>query len=266
MNFPKRFLVLLLLTLSSFGSFAQDAVNNYKYIIVPTKYGFLKEIDQYQLNSLTKFLFNKYGFTAFLNNETLPSDLQANRCLALYADVTEEKGGLFKTKLQIDLKSCDGKIIESSQVGESREKSYDTAYNQALRDAFETFQYMGYVYEPVSGANQTTATVTETSPVTSNSVTESTPVVATSAAVSNTIKSDPSTVAETETLYAQPLDKGFQLVDRTPKVVMILLETSKPDVFVVKGSDAIVYKENGIWYYSHNDGTSIASKSLNIKF
>ncbi|WP_053991445.1 hypothetical protein [Mangrovimonas sp. TPBH4] len=266
MNFYKRLLLLVSINLFAFGSFAQDAVNNYKYIIIPTKYEFLKANDEYQLNSLTKFLFNKYGFTAFFNNETLPADLQSNRCLALYANVTQIKGGLFKTKLQIDLKNCDGKVIESSQVGESREKSYDTAYTMALRDAFETFQYMGYVYEPVSGASQSVVPVTETTPVTSNTVKENTTTVAASASVSNTVKSTPSAVGETETLYAQALDKGYQLVDRTPKVVMVLLETSKADVFVVKGSDAIVYKENGTWYYSHNDGTSVNSKTLNIKF
>lgn len=266
MNFYKRLLLLVSISLFSIGSFAQDAVNNYKYIIVPTKYEFLKANDEYQLNSLTKFLFNKYGFTAFFNNETLPADLQSNRCLALYANVTQIKGGLFKTKLQIDLKNCDGKLIQSSKEGESREKEYGKAYTMALRDAFETFQFMDYTYELVSGASQSVMPVTEAAPITSNTVKENTTAVAASASVSNTIKPAPSSVTETETLYAQALDKGYQLVDRTPKVVMVLLETSKTDVFVVKGSDAIVYKENGTWYYSHNNGASVSSKTLNIKF
>ncbi len=29
-------------------------LNNYKYVLVPKKFDFLKEADQYQLNSLTK--------------------------------------------------------------------------------------------------------------------------------------------------------------------------------------------------------------------
>ena len=43
------------------GAFSQTNLNNYKYVIVPKKYDFLKEEDQFRLNGLTKFLFEKYG-------------------------------------------------------------------------------------------------------------------------------------------------------------------------------------------------------------
>ena len=46
-----------------------------------------------------------------------PEDLKNNRCLALYADVAEQKA-FMKTKLQIDLKDCNKKLIQSSKVGE----------------------------------------------------------------------------------------------------------------------------------------------------
>ena len=71
----KQFLTILTLTLFSFIVFAQKNINNYKYIIVPTTYSFLGEEDKYQLNSLTKFLFNKYGFKAFFQDEEFPNDL-----------------------------------------------------------------------------------------------------------------------------------------------------------------------------------------------
>ncbi|HLT32790.1 MAG TPA: hypothetical protein VKZ98_03285, partial [Aquaticitalea sp.] len=125
------------------NSFSQSAVNDYKYIIVPAQYEFLKEKDQYQINSLTKFLFNKYGYTAYLQDEELPQDLRNNGCLGLTANVIKESN-LFKTKLRIDLNDCSGRVIASSQVGESREKEYAKAYNLALRDAFTTFQHLEY--------------------------------------------------------------------------------------------------------------------------
>ncbi|HEX9828033.1 MAG TPA: hypothetical protein VGA80_15645, partial [Flavobacteriaceae bacterium] len=67
-------------------------------------------------------------------------------------------------------------------------------------------------------------------------------------------------------LYAQPVENGFQVVDTSPKIVMILLETAKSNVFIVKGQDAIVYKEEGSWYLSKNDGTKVSIEALNIKF
>ena len=42
--------------------YSQSNLNDYKYVIVPNKFDFLKENDQYQLNSLAAFLFEKYGF------------------------------------------------------------------------------------------------------------------------------------------------------------------------------------------------------------
>ena len=45
---------------------AQENVNNYKYIIVPKKFDFLKEENQYRVNTFTKFLFEKQGFKMLL--------------------------------------------------------------------------------------------------------------------------------------------------------------------------------------------------------
>ena len=53
------FAILLIFTLVSQVS-AQD-INDYKYIVIPETYEFTGERDQYRLNSLTKFLFEKNG-------------------------------------------------------------------------------------------------------------------------------------------------------------------------------------------------------------
>jgi len=47
---------------------------------------------------------------------------------------------------------------------------------------------------------------------------------------------------------------------------MILLATPKHDTFIVKGREAIVYKEGGLWYLSESNGTTTITKALNIKF
>ena len=102
-------------------SIAQNSISNYKYIIVPDQYEFVTGKDKYQLNSLTKFLFNKYGYTAVMVGEEFPDELSMNRCLGLTSEVKKLKGFL-KTKLQIDLIDCDGNIVMSSQRRWRQEK------------------------------------------------------------------------------------------------------------------------------------------------
>ena len=135
--------------------FSQESVNSYKYVIVPTSYNFLNSPDQYQINSLTKFLFEKYGFTTLMADAEFPEDLTTNRCLGLFADVEKQKAFL-NTKLQVHLKDCNNKLVLSSDVGESREKEYDKVYNLALRDAFKSFENLNYQYQPNPKIESTT--------------------------------------------------------------------------------------------------------------
>ena len=78
---------------------AQKTVNDFKYVIVPERYDFLKENDQYNLNSLTKFLLEKENLKVYMDNSAIPKELAENRCLGLYTKVTDYSK-LFKTKLK----------------------------------------------------------------------------------------------------------------------------------------------------------------------
>jgi len=129
------------------SSIAQSNLNDYKYVIVPNKYDFLKEANMYQLNALTKFLFNKYGFTAIMEDESFTEELLKNKCLALTSNIIETSN-LFKTKFQVELKNCLGKVVYLTEVGETREKEYAKAYNFALRNAFNSFESVNYSYQP----------------------------------------------------------------------------------------------------------------------
>ena len=141
----KRILFFGLTIFLIINSYSQNNVNDYKYILVPKSYDFLKENDAYQLNSLTKFLFNKYGFTAFLLGEELPNDLNGGSCKLLKANV-KKKSSFLKTKLVVDLIDCNGLVVFSSKEGSRREKEYKKAYNEALRDAFEDIKALNYTY------------------------------------------------------------------------------------------------------------------------
>ena len=67
----KQFLLLLVLVINY--SYSQS-VNDYKAVIVPVKFDFLKTENQYRLNTLTKFNLKKAGFEAFYTNEAIPND------------------------------------------------------------------------------------------------------------------------------------------------------------------------------------------------
>ena len=145
----KRVLLVLVVIFSSGLLTAQKEVNSYKYVIVPKKYDFLKSENAYQVNALTKFLFEKNGFSTVMQGESFPDDLKRNGCLALHADV-KKNSGLFTTKLVVELKDCNANVLFTSKVGESREKEFKTAYHEALRDAFTSVAQLQYTYTPIN--------------------------------------------------------------------------------------------------------------------
>jgi len=271
----KKIVCIVSFILIGFYGAAQKDINNYKYIIVPKKFDFLKTEDQYQLNSLTKFLFNKYGYEAYFLDDKLPDDLNNERCLALMSDVSEKKGGMFKTKLVIVLKDCFGKVVMTSQIGESRLKAYDKSFNEALRDAFMTYQNTDYNYVPAQNAitdqPESVAVSNKELEVVAEKNIEKKTIVAPALIVGvtgNNEETDEEIVNyDSETIYyAQAIDNGFQVVNSEPKIIMVLLNTSAKDVFIVKDKNAIVFKEDGFWYYSENEGKLGEKQALNIKF
>ena len=273
---------LVLCNLVNIG-FSQSNLNDYKYVIVPTKYDFLIGADQYQLNSLTKFLFNKYGFTAIMEDEPFPEDLANNRCLAMDAKV-EKESGLLKTKLKVSLKDCNNSVLFTSQLGESREKEFAKAYNLSLRDAFKSFAGINYSYKPNESITSLTSK-NETSDVSEVEklkeeiktlkekkkiqVPEVTPTVAQAEQPQPKliIKETPQVQTEASNiLYAQAIANGFQLVDSSPKVVYKIKATGLSNVFFVEGKQAIIYKLEANWIIEFYENNSLKSKILNIKF
>jgi len=284
----KKILIIFLAFASVTSSFAQKSLNDYKYVIVPYKYDFLNEKDKYQLNSLSQFLFNKYGFEAIMEDAEFPTDLIRNRCLGLRSDVIKESG-VFVTKLKVQLKDCNGAIVYTTKLGTSREKQYKVAYNIAIRGAFEEFETLNYKYQPneailakaiVDSADDSKEEIQKLKEEINTLKQKQAEVkeIPVKKAVKEEVKKPSMVIGrevkqvvkkaepEINVLYAQKIKNGYQLVDRTPKVVMIMLETNIENVFLVKDKNAMVYKEDGFWYLSKNDGKSVTTETLNIKF
>jgi len=240
--------------LISVSGYAQNTINNYKYVLVPEKFSFLKQPNQYRLNALTKALLEEKGFTVYYDNSDLPQEIATNKCTALIVDMVEKKS-MFSTNLTLLLKDCQSNIVFKSKEGKSREKEFSTSYNLALRDAFTSLEETPYAYVPNA----------QVQPVTS------VPAVVTPVAAVAPI-SPPAAKAEVVeaagTLYAQATANGFQLIDTTPKKVLTLFKTSVQDYFIAENGTAngIVLKKNGEWFFEYYKNNALFSEKLSIKF
>lgn len=113
-------------------SFSQKSLSDYSYVIVSEQFEFQQEKDQYQLNSLIKFLFNKYGFHAYFDSEV---PLNVFRCDGLWAEA-EGTPGFIITKVQLVLRDCTGEEVFRTNYGKSKVKDYKKAYYESVRNAF----------------------------------------------------------------------------------------------------------------------------------
>lgn len=248
----KRYLFIILLAIS-FSVQAQSNAGNYKYIIVPEKFNFLKQVNQYGLNTLTKSFFEEKGFTVYFDNSEIPEEIAGDRCKALIVEL-QENNSMFVTNLTLLLKDCKGAVVIKSKAGKSREKEYETSYNLALRDAFTSFNDFKYI-----AGNPTV--VTSPAPATVNTAAKTAPVPVNEPVAVKTEQQE-------GLLYAQPISNGYQLIDATPKIVMTLLKTSAEDCYISNNGSAngVVLKKNGSWFFEYYKNNILVSEKLSIKF
>ncbi|MDP5200790.1 hypothetical protein [Flavobacterium sp. DG2-3] len=262
-----RIKLLLTAILCSVAGFAQS-VNDYKAVIVPLRYDFIKTDNQYRLSTLTKSNLLKAGFEAYYTNEQLP-DALTDRCHVLYADVKKDNAFLV-TKLFVELKDCYGQLVYTSEIGKSREKDYDVAYREALDDAFKSIYALHYKY---SGTPATSAKAPVAQKRTAETLAAASSVAPAAAAIkvapANTVSAPAIDLKDPNLLYAQPTESGYQLIDKTPKVVMKLFKTSQANVYIatkdnVQGS--LILKEDGQWYFESIQNDKLVSEKVVVKF
>jgi hypothetical protein len=253
--------LLFLITISAFSQ--QEKINNYKYIIVPDKFDFFKTSDQHQTSSLTKFLLAKKGFVVFLSTDkNIPKELFTNKCLALTATLIDDSS-LFMVKNKIELKDCYGTILYTSAVGKSKEKDYKKSYHEAIRNAYNSMEDLVYNFIPKK-ENTNTEKVMAASKVVTIPIA---PVMEEVALKKNVVVSDvviPS--VQIETLYAQAIANGFQLVNTTPTIIFQVFATKRKDVFIIKDKNGIMYKNENIWVAEYYEKGQLVIKKYRIKF
>ncbi|WP_339921240.1 hypothetical protein [uncultured Flavobacterium sp.] len=251
----KKYILLLLFVVA--GNGYSQSVNDYKAVIVPVKFDFLKKENQYRLTTLSKFNLKKAGFEAFYSNETTPMGF-GERCDLLYFDLQNE-GGFLITKLFITLKDCNGKIVFQSATGRSKEKDYEAAYTECFNEAFESVQALNYKYDGTkTESNIGMKSIKE-------EVVEVREVVVEKVAVPvKEINSETSV----KFLYAQPVANGYQLVDTTPKVVMKVFKTSNPSCYIaVKGDNqGVLIAKGADWFFQYYKNENLISEKIEVKF
>ncbi len=141
----KRLILFLAVCGFITNALGQKSLSDYTYVEVPKLYEFLFEEDQHQLNSLTKFLFNKYGFNAYFSDE-LPN---VKRCDGLQAEILGKPGFIY-TKITVVLKDCNGTEVFRSEEGKSKYKEYKKAYHDAMRKAFVSVEELGVQQKEVT--------------------------------------------------------------------------------------------------------------------
>ena len=248
----KKKLLLFFLLISSIG-LCQD-INDYNYVIIPSKFSFFDEPNRYNLNTLSKLFMEKHGFTVYYDEDVLPDTAAKDQC-KLYFDLVKSSN-MFTTKLTVVLKDCRNAIVFTSAEGKSSEKEFRVAYTQALREAFKSFDNLNYKYsgKQVSSSSSATAPAMPIPPTPASS------------GVNTGVSSN--TVSNGELINAQPIENGYQLVDTTPKIILKIYKTSKAEIFLAENESVkgVVLKHNGQWIFEYYQNGKMISKPLNIRF
>ena len=241
----KKLLFVLLFT--SF-CFAQN-VNNFKAVIVPLKFDFIRTNNQYRLCTISKAHLVNAGFTVYYSNEILPKEY-TDRCDLLYYDIVKENAFL-ATKFHIELKDCSGNLVYKSETGYTKEKDTEMAYSDALKKAFVSVNNLHYKYEKSSVASPIEEVESEVAPTVVSTV----PVPVIEKSTSNTV-------------YAQATATGYQLVDASPKVVYKLYATSRTDLFIaIKGNNqGVLIQKDNQWFFEYYESNTLVSEKVAVKF
>lgn len=212
-------------------NFAQNDLNGYKYVIIPKKYDSFTEENKYQINSLTKFLFEKNGYTALFEYESYPDDLKNNPCLAVTAKVNDNSK-MLSTKVNVELIDCYNKVVFTSVEGKSKEKDYKKGYQEALRGAFITFEALEYSFDSSLVVNSNVA------PSTSIPV-ETVKIIPTPALVAATDK----TVAVNQPVKIETKASSMVKSYKNDNISFFLIEQNNSLIAYVNSSKNDTYKK-----------------------
>lgn len=232
-------IILVLALLLSVYCYPQ-AANNYKYIIMPERFEFQKTSNQYNINTLVKKLFEKYGFEVYYATDQLPAEVALDRCSALYADLVKTSGFL-DTRMTFYLKDCKGVEVFKSFTGRSKEKDYQKAYYEAIRDASHSLDNLNYTY-------------------TGNKIKQKNEVATTAAPV----QKQPAIVKYT----ARQIPGGYELTGQDNRDNLKMRKTSQADSYSAQSDtkNGVVFRKGNEWFFEYYQNDVLVTEKLDITF
>lgn len=269
------------------NTFSQTSLNNYKYVIVENQFHFQNEVNEYNLNQLTRFLFKKHGFRPIFNSEVYPEDLKSNYCLALTSKIVAK--GAFITKITIVLKDCNNNVVFSSE-GKTKEKEIKKVYSIGIRKAFEQFEKINYKYTPnednIAKENTSNNEIEEQKAEIKSLKTEQSKMAKKTEDIienekiynlqkaNNELKEISKNPTETinveeekSYLKANSISNGFQLINSlSNEIEYVLRKTGMKNVFILKDKNGVIYKKNNDWVREYVDGNKTIIEFLDIRF
>ena len=238
---------------------AQKDINNYKYVLLPQKFDFLKEVDQYRLNTRARYLLKTNGFNVYYNNERFPKDLAVNNCLAIKANVVEVST-LFKTKLKIEFRDCYNEVIFVSDAGSSKEKLMNNAYIEALTKTFKSIESLNYSYQPEKSQVVSSNTLMKNSVEAIIEEKSTNEKVETNKSVENKIKAN-------NVLKAFPTKNGYALKDSKGNTIHQVLKSQRDDMYFLSNNEGVLYRKDGNkWVREFMKDDVVTTEILYIEF
>jgi hypothetical protein len=179
--------------------------------------------------------------------------------------VVVDKSSLFKTKVAIELRDCFNKLIYTSKEGVSGFKDYKQGFQEAIRNAHANMNDVRYEVLSNDVAIDTVKDVLAKASMPIEKVKEVSVLELPKPAKS--LKGIPKKNLElSSTLYAQPKENGFQLVNLIPKVVFVIAKTGIKNTFIIRDKNGILYKKETTWIAEFYEGNKRVVKEYNIKF
>jgi hypothetical protein len=236
---------------SNAAGYAQSPLDSYKYIIVPKRFDFLMKENQYRVNSQTKYLFEKNGFTTLLKGQDYPEDLISNPCLGVEANVIDESNS-FTSKVRVSLTNCQDQVVYTSEQGISKEKDYAKSYSLALNNAFTSIAQMGYQYDPnlaIVPSFASAKTEESKAEVADSEVTQEEPVSEPASATEST--PEPEIASD-----SKPAENAAVAAAAVPAATMAATETVKKEAST---SGAVTYGNENISFFLIDQGDKLVA-------
>lgn len=242
---------------SSLVAVSQSSLNDYNMAIIPARFDFQKEDNQYRINSTIKAFLQQKGFEVYLSSDDIPEGFMDYNCNKVFINAVEENT-VFSTKLKVEFKDCKGKTLFATDLAESREKVVSKAYNETLLASLKTFNKANYKYSGKTYFDEEAQEKLKARDVEN-----------VSQEVVKVIKSENEVTYEKvgKPIIQENNQSSIKVVNKINQKELVLYKTSNPNVFlsIYSGRNGIVVSKENNWFFEYIDGDKTASEKLDIK-